>query len=513
MTDSDARIGVVGCPSISGGKRTLERRYRSVYPNDGPICPARRATQGSARPGTRLVITMLLGALACGCVPDQAFRSNAAECGSGDCRAASIERHAVPGSPGTDYLLGVVEFDDQGAKLQPAQMDALFEKLREASAARDLCLVIFVHGWKHNAAYDDPDVVAFRELLEQLARTEGQHAPGAWGKPRQVVGIYAGWRGQSVNAGDVAADLTFWTRKAAGARVAQGSIRELLGRVRALRDTLDRTTWSGKRLPAGTKPLPGEKLRSTRMLTIGHSFGGLVVYTALAQYFIDRAASTAMVGSLGQASDEDKIVTAYGDLVVLINPAVEATSWEPIRQIVQDQPAKFYARNQKPVLVEVTSTADAATGTAFPLGRSVSTAVEDFTSPEERREALVSVGHYPPFWTHDLTAGPNAPAPMKTGAGAGALVQDECREHAAFEARWRRNGYLRPGWTRRYSAGAVLTHLGASRFDANDPFWIVRTDASVIADHSDIHRPVFVDFVRQLYDELLLDGSGCAPGR
>jgi hypothetical protein len=32
----------------------------------------------------------------------------------------------------------------------------------------------------------------------------------------------------------------------------------------------------------------------------------------------------------------------------------------------------------------------------------------------------------------------------------------------------------------------------------------------VIAGHSDISEPVFVDFIRQLYDDALLDGTACA---
>lgn len=42
---------------------------------------------------------------------------------------------------------------------------------------------------------------------------------------------------------------------------------------------------------------------------------------------------------------------------------------------------------------------------------------------------------------------------------------------------------------------------------------MIRIDASVIADHSDIDRPVFVGFVLQLYDELLLERDDCSATR
>jgi hypothetical protein len=465
----------------------------------------------------------IVAAVLSGCVPNEAYRTTAGVCEVADCKTGSIERHAVKTEPASEYLLGVVEFDDQGAKYAPAQMDVLFTQLKAETTAQDLCLVVFVHGWENNASYDNGNVQEFRQLLEQLTRTESEHPPGAWNKPRKVIGIYAGWRGKSVDAGDLST-ITFWNREAAAHRVALGSIRELLGRARALRDTLDRTTWSGRLLPTGTPAPPGERLRSTRLLTIGHSFGGLIVYTALAQYLTDRAAASDMSWALGATTDEDKMIVGYGDLVVIINPAVEAMSWEPVRRLVENRKPPDYARMQPPIFVEVTSTADDATGVAFPLGRSLNTLTENFTDSEERRMATRSFGHYEPFITHDLTSAPNAvtkqqaadalarlaqSSPAQASADARELVQAECQAHAAFEAQWRRDGYLLPGWTRQYSSGAILSHRAASKFDPNDPFWVVSADKSVIADHTDINEPVFVDFVRQLYDELLFDGSNC----
>jgi hypothetical protein len=61
---------------------------------------------------------------------------------------------------------------------------------------------------------------------------------------------------------------------------------------KALRDAIDETSWPHH-----------QDQRSTRLVTIGHSFGGLIVYTALSQYFLDRAVQTGMADyarSLGQ---------------------------------------------------------------------------------------------------------------------------------------------------------------------------------------------------------------------
>jgi hypothetical protein len=56
---------------------------------------------------------------------------------------------------------------------------------------------------------------------------------------------------------------------------------------------------------------------------------------------------------------------------------------------------------------------------------------------------------------------------------------------------------------RQYRTKAVLTQPTQSNYDPNDPFWIVTTDQSMIRSHSDIEEPVFVDFVRQVYDDVV----------
>jgi hypothetical protein len=68
--------------------------------------------------------------------------------------------------------------------------------------------------------------------------------------------------------------------------------------------------------------------------------------------------------------EEGKEIVGYGDLMVVVNRAIEATRFEPIRELVQNRrsPGGF-APNQNPVLVEVTSDADWATGVAFPAGQ------------------------------------------------------------------------------------------------------------------------------------------------
>jgi len=450
----------------------------------------------------RSIFLTLLALITTGCQANAPFRDQTSAClapandDNESCGTYSIEEHWLQNYPGRSFLLGFVEIDDEGKPYIRDQIPSLFNRVEQEAQYQDLSIIIFVHGWKHNDAPTDSNVRGFLRFLRQVAEMELQRAPTYW-PARKVVGIYIGWRGLSINTGEIGEDLTFWTRMAAAHRVAEGAVREVLARAKALRDAIDAASWPGHL-----------DHRNTRLVTIGHSFGGLIVYTALSQYFIDRAVQTEMAqlarslmpGPAQAGQEVGKKIAGYGDLVVVVNPAIEAMRYEPIRELMQNRrsPGGF-APKQNPVFVEVTSDADWATGIAFPAGRLINTTFESFTSDDERREAMSSLGHYPPFWTHRLE-GPMAQADRNPEPPP-IDVDQECVDFAQFNAQERVDGYLKPGWKRRYRTGAILTHN--SNFDPNDPFWIVTTDKSMIESHNDIEEPVFVDFIRQLYDDLV----------
>jgi hypothetical protein len=139
---------------------------------------------------------------------------------------------------GAPYELAIVEFDDQGRCYDRGQMDGVAKRLDALAPdpeqlGKDVILVVFVHGWQHDARSDDENLSAFRVLLSETVEYERERA-SAGVAPRPVLGVFVGWRGLSAfGLGDVIADATFWERQAAGLRVAVGSVRELFGRLRA----------------------------------------------------------------------------------------------------------------------------------------------------------------------------------------------------------------------------------------------------------------------------------------
>jgi hypothetical protein len=450
-----------------------------------------------------ILITGIVLAPIGGCGPNALYRDKIESCQVQD---PGFTRCSIEDHRDQNYILGFVEFDDQGIPYtRPSdgrnQMNALFDRMRVESSQRDLCIIIFVHGWKHNAAADDSNVNDFRILLAQVAKMEAR-LPIA--SQREVIGIYVGWRGLSLHATPIDENLTFWTRKATAERVAEGSVRALLARAKAFRDVLNTGNWASG------------QAHHTRMLTIGHSFGGLIVYAAVAQYLTDQAAALEVKSlmadpALQGARAVEKQIAGYGDLVVVINPAIEATRYEPIREILDTAPREGFAPWQAPVFIEVTSVGDStgsgdwATGTVFPIGRFFSTLGQDIGGSfrsGEYAEALTAFGHYPDFWTHSLTN--TNPAATNAETLSPMDPEEECRTLREFNRHYRPDGYLAKDWTRTYSSGAQLHALERSGSDPNNPYWIIRADPSIILDHTHITKGVFLDFIRQVYDDIVI---------
>lgn len=444
---------------------------------------------------------------------------------SADCSRYSIEDHE-------DYTLGFVEFDDQGWMYDRTQMDRLMKELDDQTQdGSDLSIFVYVHGWKHNAEFCDSNVCCFRETLKQMNALEGKYADVYKWNRRKIFGIYVGWRGLSTRGPDFLRSTSFYSRKNAATRVALGSTRELLGKIK---DFYER-----KNAPPGRQAdrrnmqqMPLQNLKDaprrragTRLLTMGHSFGGLVVYTAVAQALMESAIEPTQFA-------EQQWVKPFGDLVLIVNPAFEGTRFEPLHQIAKH---RLYPPNQPPVFVAVTSEGDQATGKAFPIGRWLNGVWEKYSTghvdgeidhtPEQQREANVkTIGHTERYRTHRLEYRPSArmaainaaqqddagscTCPYRSGINdllANANIPAELEEWKTDYRANMVNGHRKPEWTRSYGAdGTVLRHAPNDPNNGPDnPFWVVYADKQIIADHNAFYTPLFLNFVRHTYDDSL----------
>ena len=343
------------------------------------------------------------------------------------------------------YTLAILEFDDQGVCYDRRQMIA-FATALERFQGRKPIVIVFTHGWRHDGRSDDGNLTDFRLLLRQTAIDAG-------GRP--VFGIFVAWRGLSW-CGPTPVELSsFWGRKGAALRVALGSVRELFGRLRGFRET---------ERDAGHAPL---------LVIIGHSFGGLIVYSAVAQSLIEAA-----------ATQGGKIISSFADLVLLINPAFEAARYLPIFQQVDGR--HNFAADQPPIFVAVTAYNDRATKLAF-LAGVLFTSWGQSTRPgtRERQALLSTIGHLDWMQTHELSA-----PSLKLRAGKQARIAP----HPGQITRRQRVVTGQPELE--FPLGARLALL--QNRDLDNPFWIVGATPMVVDGHNGIFGYVFVDFVFHL---------------
>jgi hypothetical protein len=416
------------------------------------------------------------------------------------CERTAWERGA------TGYQLLYAEFDDQGL-LHPRseensgdgaeQINRIDGILRTTLGSQSITLVVYVHGWKNNASSANSDVQQFRKLLSSLDLLESTMPDR-----HQVVGIFVGWRGLSATW-EPFKEFSFWDRKNTANKVAVGSARELFSRLRAY-EQMRNDEWDQRNLAASRAHPTVLRRPPVRMLIIGHSFGGQLVYNALSPYLMDSLAS--------MPTDPGARIQRYGDMVVILNPAFEATRFLPLYDMARQ---RTYTHYQAPLFVSITSTADSATGFWFPIGRKLDTMFEHYSSDDERLSDRHTMGHLDTYITHELHWNPEASrsacpgwAPLTTGSDSAATTLDLQLESQAAEHFFEQ--YMSSGspsvvlphgpWRRVFCGDSELRFIGTSKgIDPNIPIWNVETYRHIIPSHTAIEGDILESFVRQLY--------------
>ncbi len=312
------------------------------------------------------------------------------------------------------YTLSFVEMPETKKELlDPRQLNDLVARLK--GKQQDVVMV-YVHGWRHDADIGNGNVLKFRTMLGYTRSALNARCVET-GKycNSKLTGVYLSWRGRSFrestedNAsfpGTIGAVPTVWGRKKQSEKLALGPV---FGRtLEAIREPL--TLRSGD-------------ASADKMLVIGHSFGG----NMLATYLKPKIVTEILHGH----THGTQMKPPLGDLVVLLNPASEATNWTEIQRAMRekyeipdkvnwvsnlhdaDAPnaakvrkwKKMFPRSQRPTYVSITATKDwnkaemknrpdapskydKATGQLFPISRYVT-----FRFGNEKARAI---GHLTP---------------------------------------------------------------------------------------------------------------------
>lgn len=368
------------------------------------------------------------------------------------------------------YSLSFVEFDEQGHIQDRKQINNVTKYIRDQGDDQDI--VLFIHGWHHGAANDDSNVKDFRESLKKLA----MRSPS-----RTVTGVYVGWRGESIDI-PIIRKTTFWDRKNVSVQVGLGGVTELLSRLEDISAKKDRT----------------------RLIAIGHSFGGSVLFSATKNKFYSKLLEldNQRYKLHGQLDERQ-----FRDTYVLLNPAIENIQYAPLNdlanEMVKNQPDIFSA-SAPPSLTVFMSKGDNATGIAFPVGRFFSTLFENHNAVErddrfgktvkysQYAMDVKALGHYTPFITHELESLSDRKADSfcKKEPHPKSIPVHSTSIGPNYDS-------INENWTLEFQESQTkLTHLGNS--PAFSPIWVVSVDESIIEDHNAIFGEQFNCYLEEL---------------
>ncbi|MGJ0502952.1 MAG: hypothetical protein ACR65X_04255 [Methylocystis sp.] len=257
-------------------------------------------------------------------------------------------------------------------------------------------VIVFTHGWRHDASIGDGNVTDLRAYAAHVARFlrdrcnagEREHCG------REVTAVYIGWRGARLNEKSlhlpfIAIGNTVGARLDGDASNCSNGVLpsdkplcwknwinswgETLASGVATLTLFDRKPVSEyiaphalmalRKIEQVLKKQPGTKAEQrsnpNKMVVIGHSLGGNMLATALKDQLIKSVRN--------HPGDNAYFYPPLGDLVVLINPAAEASKWTDVQRAAWERIAffegegdlmaghRFFPAHQSPVVISVTS--------------------------------------------------------------------------------------------------------------------------------------------------------------
>jgi hypothetical protein len=214
-------------------------------------------------------------------------------------------------------------------------------------------------------------------------------------------------------------------------------------------------------------------------------------------------------------------VRSLGDLVILLNPAFEASLYNNLISLATSTNID-YPTNQSPVMAIFTSKSDTATGFFFPFGRRFSTWVDATRpskgpheqwlfnvkkddTPDERRAILDTVGHDDDYVTYDLnyvSLATNAPPAQKAETKHERnrrikSLQRQLQDNNLATDPTQLQPYVFTNTIENATYACVLQpRTGGYAFKRGNPFLNVAVDKRIMDGHSDIANPVILGFLR-----------------
>ncbi len=459
---------------------------------------------------------LLTSSFLIGCTTPHFYRSDSDRC---DTSGSLCERNVVvinqsPNSEVRPTSMMIVELDEQGQYIDRDLKESVSGYLKSINGSK--LVLLFVHGWHHNAKYDDDNLINFSAALnalqevEDLAREKEQ---------RTVVGIYVGWRGKVTwNLPNYA---TFFSRKSVSEEVGRGALKDLI-------------------LDTESQLIYDSTTDKNVFVLVGHSFGASALFNAVEPILLSRLQDSLSKHehNLNDPTKPIPPIQGIGNMIVLVNPAIEAMRFNLLREEVWRvgwKNPKIFNGNLKPLLLTIGSAGDWATGITFPIGRGINGLLENHKNikivessvPDKEIEVdemildKRSVGNYAPFYTHWI----------KSNTMYDKAVHGSFSEFCPPDTQWLKYSIQSGGLnTEGYSLNPALSNDAdsqprrplpfqlADRFIpsklwsqqdvedgkktdttwARNPYWFVRANKNIIWDHNAIWSPEAACFIIDL---------------
>lgn len=331
--------------------------------------------------------------------------------------------------------MSFIEFSERGNQFDRRKTRDIINRIEGYSATdAGVAVVVFVHGWLHNASNEDRNVKSFRQVLDTIGES------GVLGE-RKLMGVYIGWRGKSLY-GLGSQYLTYWARKSVAEQIGRNGVSSVVLKLAEI----------------------DARKQENILLIAGHSFGGAMTLSA-----VDNILLTKMIQGLAN----DTAVSPIGEGVVLLNPAIEANQIFALKE--HSMRFAHLPQPQAELLHVISSEGDNATHVYFPIGQSIASLGweeidfervyegESYQFSEHNLD-ITTVGNYQRFWTGALTLDKNQRLDAYDQPLGEWKFHDFCASEQALPEQ-------------------VQDHLPCS---AQDPVVFLSTDASFIKDHGDV---------------------------
>jgi hypothetical protein len=371
------------------------------------------------------------------------------------------------------YSLAFVELNDEGLFAESEQVRLLLADLKSKVYDVDTTILLYVHGWNHNASPDSENVACFEELLKATAIMQSTYLSSDDVSPRAVYGIYVGWPAVVYETKWLNKALTWFGRQSASDRVGErGALLELFSKIGELRDQ------------------PGSQ--KTKFVIISHSLGARLTYKSL---------RPVMQHSVYTGGRERSPFVA--DMSVMVNPALTADEHTALAGLIEEQGAQAEG-GAAPTFVIATSESDEVLGGVFPTSQKFSSFFRgDYMLKDKMR--TLPVGLFDEYVTHNLKLEgdyENTPG----GQGCPTLKYDEL-EIVKGKARVQNVAELYDfDVVKHYDSEGqetyrtVLTEFGNP---SKGPIMVIKVAEDIVPNHNDFYTSPFVDFVARVINARL----------